>query len=214
MANLINHPGMWLRDDAAAALARLEAKHGVIGINRAGVTEAEQNAVIARWDRGGAANRPPYLYAPARPATASQHVAGGGRALDTSEITRMLQQGPAFGWFRPYSSDPVHFEYDPARDPSANPAAAAAPAFPLPAGWYFGPRSGPVHSVSGYVRNREDLRRWQQRMADRGWQIGVDGLYGPQTEKIARAFQLEKGLTVDGKIGPATWAAAWIAPVT
>ena len=89
-----------------------------------------------------------------------------------------------------------------------------APAFPLPAGSYFGPKSGPATSVSGYYSHREDLRRWQQRMADRGWSLAADGLYGDQTATVARQFQAEKGLRVDALIGPDTWAAAWTAPVT
>jgi peptidoglycan hydrolase-like protein with peptidoglycan-binding domain len=91
--------------------------------------------------------------------------------------------------------------------------AAYAPPFPLPRGWYFGPKSGPRESVSGYHSHREDLRRWQQRMRDRGWQIDVDGLYGPGTASVAGKFQAEKGLSVDGLIGAQTWAAAWLAPV-
>ncbi|MBM3716231.1 MAG: hypothetical protein FJW64_10975 [Actinobacteria bacterium] len=91
---------------------------------------------------------------------------------------------------------------------------AGAPAFPLPSGCYFGPKEGPRESVSGYFSHREDLRRWQQRMADRGWPIKPDGLYGDQTGDIAEAFQTEKGLVVDRKIGPSTWAAAWTSPVT
>jgi hypothetical protein len=59
-------------------------------------------------------------------------------------------------------------------------------------------------------------------MKDRGWPITVDGLYGPKgattpqgnTAEVVVAFQKEKGLTPDGLIGPATWAAAWSAPVT
>ncbi|MEV2279177.1 N-acetylmuramoyl-L-alanine amidase [Nocardiopsis sp. NPDC049922] len=89
-----------------------------------------------------------------------------------------------------------------------------APAFPLAAGHFFGPRTGPYYSVSGYYSHREDLRRWQSRMRDRGWTIGVDGLYGPQTRSVAVAFQREKSLTVDGFIGAETWRAAWEAPVT
>lgn len=88
------------------------------------------------------------------------------------------------------------------------------PDFPLPNGSYFGPADGPRESVSGYYSHRDDLRRWQQRMADRGWAIDPDGLYGDQTGDVAEAFQREKGLTVDRKIGPQTWAAAWTAPVT
>lgn len=91
-----------------------------------------------------------------------------------------------------------------------------APPFPLPAGYYFGPQEGPVESVSGYFSYREDLTRWQQRMIDRGWifKFGADGLYGPETRENTLAFQEQKGLTVDGLIGPETWAAAWTAPVT
>jgi N-acetyl-anhydromuramyl-L-alanine amidase AmpD len=98
--------------------------------------------------------------------------------------------------------------------PSSSTPGVAAPAFPLRAGWYFGPQSGPVHSVSGYHGNREDLRRWQERMRDRGWAITTDGLYGDQTAGVAESFQREKGLTVDRLIGAQTWAAAWTEPVT
>lgn len=93
-------------------------------------------------------------------------------------------------------------------------SAPQAPAFPLPGGWYFGPASGPTESVSGFHGNGEHLQRWQQRMADRGWNITPDGRYGDQTRDVAIAFQREKGLGVDGKIGPETWAAAWTAPVS
>ncbi|WP_169721479.1 peptidoglycan recognition protein family protein [Brevibacterium album] len=92
-----------------------------------------------------------------------------------------------------------------------------APAFPLKKGWYFGPKSGPTRSVSGYYSHRADLRRWQERMIQRGWNLGpggADGLYGPATARVAKAFQKEKGLGVDSLIGKDTWDAAWTEPVT
>jgi hypothetical protein len=55
---------------------------------------------------------------------------------------------------------------------------------------------------------------WQQQMAARGWAIGVDDMYGGESERICTQFQQEKGLAVDGTVGPETWAAAWNAPVT
>lgn len=55
---------------------------------------------------------------------------------------------------------------------------------------------------------------WQQRMRDRGWSIAVDNKYGPKSAAVAHAFQAEKGLQVDGIVGPQTWAAAWSAPIT
>ena len=94
------------------------------------------------------------------------------------------------------------------------PTASAAPEYPLPAGSYFGPATGPAASVSGYYSHRADLQDWQAQMAHRGWGLTTDGLYGPQTANITRAFQTQKGLTVDGLIGPQTWAAAWTAPIT
>lgn len=59
-----------------------------------------------------------------------------------------------------------------------------------------------------------DVRTWQQRMADRGWHLGIDGAYGPVCDRVCRQFQTEKGLTVDGIVGPQTWAASWTAPIT
>ena len=124
----------------------------------------------------------------------------------------------------------------PAPKPAAKPkpSTSKAPAFPLPrrkgAMYYYGPASGPKTSVSGRGRNTgapgdvvlqggrwysKGLKMWQQRMLDRGWSgIGVaDGRYGPKTERVVRQFQKSKGLGVDGKIGPGTWAAAWTEPV-
>src|SRR5699024_4989900 len=96
----------------------------------------------------------------------------------------------------------------------SKPKTPSAPKFPLPKGWYFGPKSGPKSSVSGYYSHRSDLKRWQQRMKDRGWSITPDGLYGPRTATVARKFQAEKKLAVDSLIGKRTWDAAWEAPVT
>lgn len=112
MARLKNHSAAyWLRDDSAAAFNRMEDERGFIDLNSAGRTVAEQNELIRRWDQGGTYNRPPYLYAPARPATASNHVAGGGKAFDTSEWRRVKEFAHLYGfrWFG--SSDPVHFDY-------------------------------------------------------------------------------------------------------
>ncbi|WP_233359054.1 peptidoglycan-binding protein [Thermomonospora amylolytica] len=60
----------------------------------------------------------------------------------------------------------------------------------------------------------DDVRRWQARMRERGWRITVDGVYGPRSEEVCRAFQREKGLEVDGVVGPVTWRESWAAPIT
>lgn len=55
---------------------------------------------------------------------------------------------------------------------------------------------------------------WQQQMVNRGWSLSVDDQYGPRSAQVCTSFQQEKGLGVDGVVGPETWNAAWNAPVT
>lgn len=98
--------------------------------------------------------------------------------------------------------------------PAPKPAVKKVPRFPLPKGWFFGPRSGPKYSVSGYAGYRPSLILWERQMKNRGWKITVNGLYDSQTQAVATAFQKEKHLSVDGKIGPETWTAAWTAKRT
>ncbi|GGS49733.1 N-acetylmuramoyl-L-alanine amidase [Planobispora rosea] len=60
----------------------------------------------------------------------------------------------------------------------------------------------------------EDVRTWQRQMRERGWDIDVDGLYGPSSRDVCRAFQEEKDLAVTGAVDRATWNAAWEEPIT
>lgn len=95
-----------------------------------------------------------------------------------------------------------------------SPTVLAAPAFPLPRingrNAYFGPKSGPAHSVSGYFSYREELRRWQTQAATKNAYTGrPDGLYGPLTRNAALDIQRRNGVYADGLIGPVTWRLAW-----
>ena len=64
---------------------------------------------------------------------------------------------------------------------------------------------------------RGDQGRWvpelQQELVRHGFAVDVDGEFGPVTEVAVRAFQAANGLTVDGVVGPSTWAAL-AAPAT
>lgn len=54
----------------------------------------------------------------------------------------------------------------------------------------------------------------QNRLRQRGWKISVDGDFGPETDRVVRAFQTEKHLDSDGIVGRLTWKALWEAPIT
>lgn len=126
MATLKNHPGFWLRDDAAAAFDAYEDKYGVIRVSSAGRTKAEQQALIDKWNKGGKYNRPPYLYRPYMPAEGSEHVKGGGLAVDTSDFNTFRKHCEEFGFKWWGSGDPVHF-YFIGWNPPAKPNKPATP---------------------------------------------------------------------------------------
>ena len=49
------------------------------------------------------------------------------------------------------------------------------------------------------------VRPLQRLLNARGPDIGVDGIFGPQTENAVKAFQSGHGLAADGIVGPQTW---------
>ena len=49
--------------------------------------------------------------------------------------------------------------------------------------------------------------RMQQRLRARGWTVGVDNSFGPETDRIVRQFQRRRGLHDDGIVGRHTWNA-------
>lgn len=116
------------------------------------------------------------------------------------------------------------------KPPTGRPAPGTPITFPLPAGWYFGPASGPDYSVSGlherYFKGRTDrgwIKEWATQLSRRGWSIGKgrtwlrqhgnDGIYGPEYRSLIEAFQKDQGLTRDGLLGVNTWNAAYRNPV-
>lgn len=90
-----------------------------------------------------------------------------------------------------------------ARTPTPPPPAPSTPPWP-----------GRYLVLCDPMVNGADVTDWQRQMAARGWPIGADGWYGNQSHTTCTAFQREKALAVDGVVGPATWTAAWTAPVT
>ena len=145
---------------------------------------------------------------------------GMGLAVDvkTPPMMDMIDTiGERYGWAKKWSDAPGerwHLTYRPGvwsgQDPGPN--GTGAPVRPA---------SVPALHVDYFDRQHNarhaDVKVWQERMKQRGWDLGpggVDGVYGPTSEKVCRSFQSEKGLGArgpDGKVGPETWAAAWTA---
>jgi peptidoglycan hydrolase-like protein with peptidoglycan-binding domain len=192
MARLKNHPQFWLRDDAAASLDRLEASLGVISVNSAGRYPNDQQALINRWHQGGPKNRPPYLYKPQEPATASNHVKNGGQAVDTSHITLMLQRGKEFGWTRPFSGDPVHFEYNPAFDRHRvvlQPAGAINIGLQRQQDWLRVSRGETIAADGKAGPNTlAAFKRYQEFLKQYGYAGKIDGVWGQGTQVAHQKF--------------------------
>lgn len=53
----------------------------------------------------------------------------------------------------------------------------------------------------------DDVNALQTALGSAGFSLAVDGVFGSQTERVVIQFQIQCGLTVDGIVGPATWAA-------
>jgi len=65
-----------------------------------------------------------------------------------------------------------------------------------------------VYYLTSPFMRSETVRIIQQKLAEFGFDVGPDdGIYGPRTAAAVYAFQIAKGLVVDGEAGPTTMAA-------
>jgi len=187
MTSLANHPSFWLRDDAAKAFDKVEADHGLFTVNSAGRTVAQQQALINRWDQGGAANRPPYLYAPARPAETSEHVKDGGIAIDIGNWESFLSVCKPYGFTHPYPTDHVHFEFQGVPDAPSSPPPVAAGSNP------FG--------IS-------DVRGLQKISNLYGGGTAIDNAWGSKSAAgFAQFLRAHYGYVGNNVLGPVMWIA-------
>lgn len=78
---------------------------------------------------------------------------------------------------------------------------------------------GALFLTSPHLLANHDVRQWQNRMAKRGYDIDIDGVYGEQSETVCRKFQRDCNAhkwpvgAVDGIVGPNTWHASWARPL-
>lgn len=104
----------------------------------------------------------------------------------------------------------------PVRPPVVLKPADLLPPWPLPRDHWLGTPHRDRRNHSGYHSAADSavVKLWQTAMRHRGWKVSVDGKFGPATAKVAASFQREKGLAVDGRVGPVTWATTDTAAVT
>ncbi|MBD5456221.1 MAG: hypothetical protein HDR23_07080 [Lachnospiraceae bacterium] len=58
-----------------------------------------------------------------------------------------------------------------------------------------------------YGSRGSDVTYLQQCLTTKGYGVGaIDGIFGIRTREAVKAFQAEHNLTVDGIVGPKTWA--------
>jgi|SRR6185295_14536251 len=83
--------------------------------------------------------------------------------------------------------------------------------FPLPEGFYYGPKEGPDESISGLSGEPkawiDRLKRWQAKAT-----ITPTGAYDPSTATAARKIQSSAGLPVTGYVDQKTWELVMGAP--
>jgi hypothetical protein len=88
---------------------------------------------------------------------------------------------------------------------SAITAAARAIGEPMPDGSEL-PPAPPVTIRQGSTG--ESVKAWQRTLIAAGFELVVDGAFGPRTAALTKSLQSELKLVADGVVGPATYAAA------
>lgn len=157
-----------------------------------------------------------------------------GLALDVEDAAGWEPFLERHGWERLLPSDPVHFDFvqggqdirstailafqrlwnrnnpndriaeDGAYGPQTEARLGNSPA----EGFGTVPDSPPrLLRLTQPFMQGEDVRQVQEALVRMGFALAADGIYGPITEGAVRQFQTDKGLTVDGLVGPQTRAA-------
>jgi hypothetical protein len=76
------------------------------------------------------------------------------------------------------------------------------------------PFSGRMLMLKSPHMEGDDVKHWQRQMRKRGWKLPHSGEFDERTRDVCIAFQKQKDLPPNGRVGPRTWALAWTAPIT
>lgn len=62
-----------------------------------------------------------------------------------------------------------------------------------------------AYKTISYGSSGDDVRKLQQTLNSLGYNLSVDGQFGPKTQSAVRSYQQKNGLSVDGIVGVNTW---------
>jgi hypothetical protein len=145
----------------------------------------------------------------------AQRGAGGQiEGVGPATLAWLAAHGPSFGFWNSVKSEAWHWPYFPGDDiPSAvlemerNGVIRLQPAVPTdPRRREDFYRELPRNGVLSKGSRGPDVEAVQWALTRAGFTAGIDGVFGPATERAIREFQAAKKLTVDGLVGPKTWA--------
>lgn len=132
---------------------------------------------------------------------------------DIPQDVSNLWKAHGFRWggdYRVSTPDPMHFEFMGTVFDAAQITqrlrrflGSATPSVP-----HVPSRRPPMLEFPGVVRMGDSgpaVRVWQEALVNRGYQIAVDGEFGPRTNHVMRDWQAKHGLVVDGIGGTRTW---------
>lgn len=201
-----NHSGMFLNQNASPSLDRMEAAYGrPFAVSRLGATVESQQALVDRWHRGGAANRPPYLYQPYEPASQSPHVKNDGEAGDFTNAAERawIKSHPEFGWVFNVPSDVVHAIYVLGNDRYASGTPVNSNVRTQQE--FLNAHRGENLVVDG-VRGPATIaafKRYQTYLKSRGWYAGaIDGIWGTGTNTGHGHYMDELAHPAQPSVGP------------
>jgi peptidoglycan hydrolase-like protein with peptidoglycan-binding domain len=89
----------------------------------------------------------------------------------------------------------------------AGPSLAPAPAAAGQYGSELGCGATASHRTIQQGNTGKSVRHLQCLLNNRGYDLAVDGVFGPKTARAVKDFQRDHGLTVDGIVGENTWYA-------
>lgn len=121
-------------------------------------------------------------------------------SLDDRTLRWLAENAPNFGFYNTVKSENWHWCWMLGDGPMPPAVLAEEGQYPNPEV----PSSMPTLKIGATGENVEIL---QTKLNKKGYNLLVDGDFGPRTQNAVKAFQKASKIVVDGVVGPQTWSA-------